>query len=187
MSGPRELPDGTRPALVDETRVRLAAQERARRRHLRELDLAEAGLLGTLWDLAEAQASVVVNTAAGRTVQGTLTTVGADFCSVRTARGVTHLPLEGIAALRPGPADRRRAATGVREQPTEVTLHDILAELAVERSTVMLSIQGLDQPVTATLAATGRDVLTLLPTEEGDEPLYVPLASLCEVAVFGSG
>lgn len=174
-------------SLIDEERARDAVRARTQRRVLRGLDVTEAGLIGTLWNLAEARGGVVVHTTAGRSVQGALTTVGADFVTIVGERRVTHVPLRALATLRPDPTVRHGEAAGVREQPTDVPLRDVLAEAATDRTAVSLVLRGVDSPINGTLTAAGRDVLTLAPDDRGRERLYVSLESVLEVVLFGSG
>ena len=75
------------------------------------------------------------------------------------------------------------AALGERAVTTDLRLGDVLAELAAERSRVLVLLGEGADPVGGEARAAGRDVLTV--RVDGDPPAltYVPFSAITEVVL----
>jgi hypothetical protein len=163
-----------------DARVEGSADARARERWLRAAAEADATVAGVLLDLAERHVAVAVSTTAGRRHQGVIGVIGADFVAVRTAGGAEVLvALAAIGSVRTGPLVA--PAVGERIVTTELRLTEVLAELAVERSRVLLVTAG--DLVAGELRAVGYDVVTIRTDAEPSTTAYVPMAGVAEVSL----
>lgn len=165
--------------LTDDQRAADAAEARRREQWLHR-QAAEGGTLaGVLRDLAERGLLVAVATSAGRTIRGSVVTVGVDFVGLRAANGERVLiAIAAITALRPEPGST--ATSGDRTVPGGASLGAVLAELATGGSRV--SVRTNDgAAVAGRLRAVGTDVLTL----QGDVSslTYIPLARVNDVVL----
>src|SRR5690606_35255177 len=99
-----------------DARVDEAAQRRSRERWLRQQAEEGATLAGVLADLAEGEAAVTVQTAAGHRHHGVLRAVGADFVAVEAGAGAVLVAMSALLAVRTrpgaGPALGMRPAAG---------------------------------------------------------------------------
>lgn len=166
-------------AWVAEARVDEAARARGRERWMLELAEQEATLGGVLLERAERAEPVVVRTLAGRTHQGEVDLVGADFVALRVVEGVLLVPQAAIALVRGAPG--RTGPVGAQGLRSEVYLGAVLRELAADREAVLVVLADGAEAVRGVLQGAGDDVLAL--RVDGDPParVHVPLAAVGEV------
>jgi hypothetical protein len=176
-----ELADDEVVELLDRARADDAARARARRRWLQRQAAEGATLLGTLVDLAEAAATVVVATTAGRRWTGRVLAVVDDAVVLATPGARLVIATSAVSWVRVpdgAPAD------GCRRPVAGTTMIDLLAGAADERADVVLHAAGAEA-VRGRLVAVGDDVLTV--RVEGGGAVYVAAASVSEAAVLASG
>jgi hypothetical protein len=173
--------------LLDRARADDAAQERARERWLKQQAAESATLAGTLLDLAEAGSPMAITTADGRTHQGEIVGIAAEFVALRSARGSVLIALDAVVSVRPRAAARTAVASGDRPPPLDLTLREALADAVDDRPRVLLTSRGAAEPVAGELRAVGQDVVTL--ALDGDErnACIVALHSLSTVSFLASG
>lgn len=168
--------------LLDEGRAGEGAAARARERALRQVAEEEAGLAGTLVDLAERGSAVAVRTDGGRTHHGALVAVGSDYCVVRAESGAeVHLRLAAVATVRPHPGERHVAAAGDR-RPSDLRLLEVLGRVAHHRMRVTLVTRGGDV-VVGRLLAVGADVVSVRLDGGAAEPCYVAAGAIIEAVL----
>jgi hypothetical protein len=160
--------------LVDRARADEARRTRSRQRWLRQQAEEDAGLVGTLVDLAEAGLAVTVQTTSGRTHHGVLAAVATDFVVL----GGVVVPTAAIALLRAA-----ATPTGDRPPPVELGLRELLAGASGHRPRVRVGVAGTDQPLVGELRAVGVDVVTIALDGERRHLCLVPLQSLTELAL----
>lgn len=169
--------------LLDEGRAGERAAARARERALRQVAEEEAGLAGTLVDLAERGSGVAVRTEAGRTHHGALVAVGSDYCVVRAESGAeVHLRLAAIATVRPHPGERHVAAAGDRRPASDLRLLEVLGRMAHDRMRMTLVTRGGDV-VVGQLLAVGADVVSVRLDGGAAEPCYVAAGAILEAVL----
>lgn len=179
--------DAELAALLDEARGTEAARSRTNRRWLQQQALEEARLSGVLLSAAEQMATVTIRTTSGRTHTGTVTTVAADFCSLRTtAHADVFVRTAAITLVQPDRGMQPVAAADARLAPVRTTLAEMLAAEAPEAPDVTIVCAGQPDAVPGRLVAVGTDVATLR-TDERRGLAYVALASVTEVWLRGSG
>jgi hypothetical protein len=156
----------------------------------------ETTLAGVLASLGERGRAVTVGSADGRRHQGRVWLVGRDVVGLATSRGRAWLALDALAwvrtpsgseiAIAAGPeAARPTTDAGATAGPGPVSLAGELAELAHDRSRVVIHCRYGDQVLAGVLIAVGRDVATL--RDDGDGLIYVALTSVAEVSLPESG
>ena len=165
--------------LTDDQRAVDAAEARRREQWLRRQAAEGGSLAGVLRDLAERQNLVAVGTAAGRTLRGTVVTVGGDFVGLKATNGERVLvAIAAITSLRPEPGSA--ATSGDRDVPSGASLGAVLSELAADGHRI--SVRTDDGAAMAgRLRAVGTDVLTM----QGDVSslTYIPLARVNDVVL----
>ncbi|HEX9993898.1 MAG TPA: hypothetical protein VGB14_13295 [Acidimicrobiales bacterium] len=168
-----------------EARVTEAASARARERWLRQQAGEDATVVGTLVDLAEREATVVVRTREGRRHRGRVTAVAADFVVVAPdTGGVVLVAARSLATFSEAGPGGGRPAGGDRPPAVDVTLAVALAGLAAERPAVAVVAAGVGEPVRGDLVGVGVDLLTVRPDGAPRSPVHVPVAAVAEVAVL---
>ncbi|MEX0952946.1 MAG: hypothetical protein WDZ26_03860 [Nitriliruptoraceae bacterium] len=100
--------------LSDVMRLRTDRLLRRSRRTVREARVDSAQLVGTLRDLAEARARVVLRSTTGRSHRGVLIAVGADHVRIELDSGWLMVALSAIQGVQPVPGSRAVPATGDR-------------------------------------------------------------------------
>ena len=174
-------------ALLDEARGVEAVRSRTNRRWLQQQALEEARLSGVLLSAAEQGATVTIRTISGRTHTGAVTTVAADYCSLRTTAGAqVCVRMDAITLVQPDRGMQPVAAADARMAPTRTTLAQMLATEAPETPDVTFVCAGQPDAVPGRLIAVGTDVATLQ-TDDRRGLAYVALASVVEVWLRGSG
>lgn len=166
--------------LVDDARLEEAVAERAARRVLRDADADDATLAGTLADLAEQRALLVLDTTAGHRVRGRVVGVAGDHVVVSGDHGTAWVALVEVAAVRARPGNRLDAGGGDRAGAEVRPLHEALRDLVQEGAEVHVLVAGAD-PLRGRLHAVGRDLMTLRHDDPGDRTL-VPLARVAVVS-----
>jgi len=178
----RELVD-----LLDESRSREAARSRSRERSLRQQATESAGLAGLLLSAAEQSLRLTVRCTSGRAYQGTVVTVGEDFCAVVSDAAVeTYIAFTAITAIRPERAVGPGEAADDRPPPLGIRLGEVLSQEAPDRPRVALVAAGDPEPVVGTLRTVGVDVATI-ELEGRRDIVYVRLPSVTEVSFLASG
>lgn len=171
-------------AFLDEERADEAVRARGRERWARQVATEAATFAATMVDLAEQHERVTLTTAAGRTHQGELRAVGADFLHLETAAGAqVYVRTDAVAAVRPAHGIRRGEAAGERDTTTAATLHEVLALAVGDRPRVHVH-SGAAEPLGGELRAVGDDVLSLR-LDEARATVYVRLAAVTAVALVG--
>jgi hypothetical protein len=167
---------------VADARVDEAARARSRERWLRSVAEQEATIAGVLIDLAERGAGVALSTTAGRRHRGAIGALGADFVALRPASGPEVLVAMGsVSVLRTLPAED--PAAGDRAVSTELTLAEVLGELAAERCRVLLVTRAGSDSVSGELRSVGQDVVVLRADADLPATAYVPLGAIAEVTL----
>lgn len=161
-----------------EQRADAAAAARTRERWLRQAAEEDTLLAGVLLDLSERGATVVVHGVSGRTHRGQVRGVGEDFVAVRTAQADVLLRHDAVVAIR---ADGVPVGGSDRAHALDLGLAEAVAALAGERPRVLV-VTTDGTGMAGELRSAGRDLLTLR-LDDGAGTVYVPLASLAEVAV----
>ena len=167
-------------AAVDE-----AVRRRIRERWMNVQSEESATMTGTLVDLAERGATVVL-AVAGHRIRGELAGIGGDFVAVR----VGPSGRSGHDALvRTGAIDVVHAEPGhvrVRGDRSagllDVTLDAVVGPVAAERPSVLVRTTG-GADVRGELRSSGSDVLTLRVGGDPPSTAWVPLASVTVVAI----
>jgi hypothetical protein len=149
------MDDGELRALLDAVLAEERTGERARRRTIARAMTEDAGLVGTLIDLAEGAQEVVVRTSSGRAHRGRVRFVGADFV-VLDAGIEVWLQVSAIGSVT---AERLLPPAAGDRTGADVLLVEALDRLVSERATVTVVVPG--DVVTGTLVAVGADVLTI--------------------------
>jgi hypothetical protein len=161
-----------------------AVAARARQRWLRVAADESASFAGTLLDLAERGALVLVSTPADRRHRGVLVGVGADFVALRTPQGTgVFLAFAGIASVRVENAGSIPA--GDRIVLVELGLAEALAALAPDRPRVLIVSTASTDGVAGELQSVGRDVAVVRPDGDSGAVVYLPLATIAEVRLTG--
>jgi hypothetical protein len=180
MTRPR--PDELR-ALLDRAQLDDLAAQRRRERSLLQQAGEEGRLAGMLAALAGRGWPVAVRTVTGRSHHGRVVTVGEDFCSLD---GGSHLPLSGIATVRPDPGLAAASAAISAPVGTDRTFRDLLVLLAEERPPVAVGLRGGGELLVGTLTAVGLDVVTVVLDGADRRPCYVALLALTELSLPAS-
>lgn len=170
--------------LADDAAHREAVRARAAERGLRERAAEVAGWDGTLRDLAERRAPVVVQCRSGRSHRGVLVAVAEDHVAMRLPAGqLVALADRAVTSVRPEPGSPAAPAMGDRERAQDRTLLEVLDRAVAQRRRVALGLQGTPQVVQGILLAVGEDVLTLRLDGRGPDLLYVRAGALLEAVI----
>lgn len=161
-------------------RIDEAALARGRERWMLEAAGHDASLGGVLLDLGERRTVVSLRTRSGRVHTGRLEVVGADFVSLRSPQEAVLVPQRAVAVVRPAPGED--PVVGDRALRSEVRLLDVLAELAADRETVRLVVEGAEV-LAGRLHGVGLDVLALRVDGERPATVHVAAAAITEVAL----
>ena len=171
-------------ALLADAVAAEASIARAKERVLRQAAEEGATVVGSLVELAERQAAVTTRTAAGRSHRGHVVAVGRDFVVMRDGmRPAVFVAIAAIAWVRPVDPIAHDT-TGDRAAPVEASLAAVLTGLAGDRPRVQLSLMADTQPLTGQLRAVGLDIVTIHLEDGARSPVYVPVASISEVALL---
>jgi len=178
----RELADADVVEFLDRARADDAAQARSRRRWLRHQAEEGATLVGTLVDLAERAATVVLATTGGRRWTGRLVDVVDDALVLEAPGARVLVATWALASVRV--PDGGAPADGARAPATRTSLLDLLAVATEERREIVVH-PGAGEAVRGRLLAVGVDVLTVRSAAGGTT--YVAATSVSEAAVLASG
>lgn len=174
----RYLELGDRARLAEE----IAARSERRSRLLRASEVATWA--GTLEDLAERRAPVIVRLAGSRTHRGALVALGRDHIAVRTPSGqVALLSTAAVRSVRPEPGAAAPLATGDRERSEGRTLAEVLERCAEERRRLVLGLDGVDDLLAGEVVALGEDVVTFRVDARDHGVLYLPMHGVSEIVV----
>jgi hypothetical protein len=168
-------------ALLDGARADEAVQARIRERWLRQQAGEDATFARLLGDLARRALPVRLLTTGGRAHQGTVASVGADFCTVLTPGGAEVLVrLTAVGMVRPQDAVRHELAppAGEDEAGAEQTFVHVLARAAEDRPRVHVVV-GASEVISGELERVGSDVATLR-LDDGQRA-HLALAAVTEV------
>lgn len=172
--------------LTDQASLREAIASREEERSRRDRAVDVATWEGTLRDLAERRARLVVHTAGDRTHRGSLIAVGIDHVAIRLANGTTVLVAsDTVRSVRPEPGSVANVATGDRERSQDRTLVEALGRIAEERPTVVVALRDLTDALTGTIIGLGEDIISLRVEGFDASVVYVPAPALREVIVPG--
>ncbi|MFA9432657.1 hypothetical protein [Egicoccus sp. AB-alg2] len=179
-------PDASDPylQLTDRAAHEAAVRSRAERRRRQALAAGTATWLGTLRDLAERRAIVVLQVRGGRPLRGLLVALSSDHLVLVTASGGrVHLRLSAVRTARPEPGRGAPPASGDREAPSTATIEDVLDALAEEGGSAALLLGDVVDPVRGRIEAIGEDVVSL--RLEGPDPalVYAPVGAVDGVMV----
>jgi hypothetical protein len=170
--------------LTDHATLRGAVAERGRERDRRDRAAEVATWDGTLRDLAERGAHLVVRTAGDRMHRGILLAVGIDHVAVRLANGATvMIAADTVRSVRPEPGSVAPVAMGDRERSQDRTLVEALAVVIEDRPDVVLGLRDTVDPVAGTVVGLGDDVVTVRLSGADRATVYLPLAAVREVVV----
>ena len=151
---------------VAEGRVDDAARDRERRRWLDRQAEEDASLTGALLELAELGRPVLLHTLAGAALRGPIVTVGTDVVILRPETGgETYVPVAAVATVRAADCTIVR---GDHPPSTEITLHDLLVELAADQPDVVIRIGA--QELAGRLRSAGHDVIAIAVGTTGVDP-----------------
>lgn len=156
--------------LLDEARQAQAVADRSQRRLLAEADDQDATFLGSLEELAESGATVVLETTVGRVVRGHVRALAADHVVVESEHGSAWVRLGAVTVLRASRQSTVRAGGGERPSRPAVPFADSLRSLVEERASVEVAFEGGASARGVAIAA-GRDVLTLRNPATGERSL----------------
>lgn len=171
---------GTEPtvALRDAAVAEAAAEERLRQRRLTRVAAETATLVGTLRDLAEHGAGVVLHVAGDRRLQGRLVAVADDHVVVRTPGDrEVHVRTDRVGSLRVDAEVAVGIPQGDRPAAQDLRLLERLAGW-VDTTDVALLVDGRADPLRGRLVAVGEDLVTLV--DDGHRPVHV---AACAIAV----
>jgi len=170
--------------LADQAAHDAAVRSRAERRERHERAVETGTWLGTLRDLAERRAVLVLHVRGGRPLRGHLLGLSSDHLVLATASGArAHLRLAAVRAARPEPGRGAPPASGDREAPSRATVEDVLDMLAEERGSAALLLRDVVDPLRGRVEGIGEDVVTL--RLEGADPalVYLPTAAVDGVLI----
>lgn len=146
--------------LLDEARVAAAAEARAQRRLLVDADVQDATLHGSIEDLAETGADLVLHTTIGRRIRGTVEALTADHVTVCGDHGVARVRLDAVTVVRVADGSEARPGGGDRAARPASPLAEAVRHLVNDRATVEVLFDG-GGGIRGTALAAGRDVLTV--------------------------
>lgn len=173
-----------------EARAEEAARSRAKESWLHRQAAEEATWAALVLDLAEQAAPVVVQSIHGRSHQGRLAAVGADFLLLAAtdpsaANRATFLPTQAIALLRPGLGVRWAPSAGDRQAGGQgVRLADVLAGVAADRPRVIIGT-GAAGTITGELVWAGVDLAGVRLDSEPPAVVAVRISALSELTLLG--
>lgn len=165
--------------VTDEERASEHAALRRVEATLRHQAEAEGTMGGVLVDLAERGVSVAIATVGGRTLRGTIHTLGLDYVGLRATGGEqVVIALAALSTVRTEPAAVR--TVGDRVDRRAATLQSALATLAERRPWVsVLSVSS--DGTTGRLWHVGQDVLTI--RADGGAVTYAPIAMVSDIVL----
>jgi hypothetical protein len=170
--------------LADDAAHAAAVRARSEQRRREERAAEVATWVGTLRDLAERRAAVVVRGRAGRVHRGALVAVGLDHVALRLAAGsLVLLALDAVRAVRPEPGQPAPPAMGDRDAAQDRTLPEVLHRLVEERRTVVVVLRDVPDPLRGEVVGFGEDVVTLTLRDASPATVYLPLAAVDEVVL----
>jgi ribosomal protein L27 len=165
---------------VHEAAVRARAEQRDREQRAAEV----ATWVGTLHDLAERRAVVILRTRSARAHRGALVGVGLDHVVIRLRNGASAMvALEAMRSVRPEPGQPAPPAMGDRDSDQARTMVEWLARLAEERRTVVVVLRDVDEPLQGEVIGLGEDVVTLRLLGADRGTVYLPIAALDEIVL----
>ncbi len=169
-----------------DARQQEAAASRAREGWLRRAVGDDATLSGTLLDLAERGAPVLLTLRSGRRHRVAVWRVAADCVAVRHDDGrVSWIALSAIATVAGEPGGQP-VPVGTRRAESDVTFFDVLSDLVADQAMVALFVADMTDALRGRLVGGGRDVVrvaTAGPTPE----VVVAVQAVSEVALVDSG
>lgn len=145
--------------LLDDARHAAAVAERTQRRLLADAEEQDATFRGSLEQLAETGAEVVLHTAVGRRLRGAVRALTADHVLLVGDHGRAWVRIASVTVVRVG-AGSLAAGGGDRPTRAAVALADAVRDLAEQRATVEVLFDG-GGGIRGTAVAAGRDLLTL--------------------------
>jgi hypothetical protein len=171
--------------LADEAQHEMVVRERIEARARRERSSELATWLGTLRDLAERGADVVLRGSSGDVHRGRLVGVALDHVTLALPTGARLLvPLTELRQLSSRSSRGLPPAAGDRDAAQDRLLVDALERCLEQRRTVVLRLRDLDAPLRGELVALGDDVLTVRADGAGGTH-YVPVEAIAEVLLPG--
>ncbi|MCC5947228.1 MAG: hypothetical protein JJT89_02125 [Nitriliruptoraceae bacterium] len=171
-------------ALTDDERLQSAITARSAARERRDRAAEVATWIGSLRDLAERSAAVVVRVAGDRVHRGALVAVGIDHLAVRLESGAVVLVAEDtVRSVRPEVGSGISVALGDRERAQDRTLVEALQLLYEDARTLTLVLRDVADPLPGRLVALGEDVVSVRPAEARSDVVFVPIAAIAEAVI----
>lgn len=159
--------------LTDDQRLADAIAERAGQRDLTARATEMATMAGTLRDLAERHAGIIVTTTSGRAYQGSALGVSADHLVLATGAGQrVFARLDAVSVVRPDPTARAPLAQGERDPAQDVLLLERCARWVADRPVVALAVTGAADLLRGRLLAVAEDLVTVA-LDGSRSPVYV--------------
>lgn len=159
--------------LTDEQRLADAIAERSEQRDFTMRATETATLAGTLRDLAERHAGIIVTTTSGRAYQGSALAVAVDHLVLATGAGQrVFARLDAVSVVRPDPEVRAPLAQGEREPAQDLQLLERCARWVADRPVVALAVTGPADLLRGRLLAVAEDVVSLS-LDGSRSPVYV--------------
>ena len=168
---------------VGEGAVEHAARVRSRIRWQSQLAVEEGTWVGLLCELAETQATTLIDTSIGRRLRGSITAVGSDFVTLTTTTGgQILLAIAAISAVQLSPG--QSANTGRVPATDRTTLSELLGELAIDRPVLTWHLTDRTS-TTGQLIGVGRGFAQLRLAGTPPPTSYVPIGDRTMVALDG--
>lgn len=166
-------------ALTDEERASEHATLRRTEATLRQQAEAEGTMGGVLVDLAERGVPVAIATLGGRTLRGSIHTLGLDYLGLRATGGEeVVVAMAALSTVRTEPDAAR--TVGDRVSRPAATLQVALAALTETHPTVSVLTVGSDG-IAGRLWQVGQDLLTI--RADAGVMTYVPLTMVSDVVL----
>jgi hypothetical protein len=173
--------------LADDAAHEAAVRARAEERDLRARAAELASWAGTLRDLAEREAPVVLAGRSGRSHRGTLVAVAEDYVALRLPGGqIVAVAARAVSSVRPEPGSATTPAMGDRERAQDRTLLELLDRAAEERRRVAVAVEGDADVLQGTLVGVGEDVISLRLDSHERGMVYLRSHAVLEVVVESS-
>lgn len=168
-------------AWLAESSFNAAARSRRIEQHLTNQAPLEASIGGILRDLGERSERLTIATVAGNTYHAVVKAVGNDFVVLHAGDnpGEAVIRFHAVAYVK---VPTRAAVSGDGADQLDVTLAEVLPEMAVDRPSVaIITISG--QRLRGELRSAGLDVVRLRTDDHERSTVYVPLATIAELVL----